>query len=144
MISCFENKYAFLSNFFISPISYNNQTYTCLESAFQAQKVLDLGERSKFENINPSQAKSLGRKVKLREDWEQVKDTIMYDLCRIKFSDPILSKLLLDTKDEELVEGNWWKDTYWGVYKGFGLNTLGKILMRIRDEIKGDKIDKIY
>jgi len=48
---------------------------------------------------------------------------------------------LLETGDRELIEGNYWKDTFWGVYKDplghkHGLNHLGKLLMRIRFEIK--------
>jgi predicted NAD-dependent protein-ADP-ribosyltransferase YbiA (DUF1768 family) len=33
----------------------------------------------------------------------------------------------------ELIEGNWWGDTYWGVCNGVGENHLGKLLMKIRD-----------
>ena len=47
-----------------------------------------------------------------------------------------LKKRLLETGDEELIEGNTWNDTYWGVCKGVGLNKLGEILMRVREELK--------
>lgn len=40
---------------------------------------------------------------------------------------------LATSGNEELVEGNNWNDTYWGVCKGVGENHLGKILIRIRD-----------
>jgi len=44
--------------------------------------------------------------------------------------------MLLQTGDEELIEGNKWGDRFWGVCKGKGKNNLGKILMKIRDVYK--------
>jgi predicted NAD-dependent protein-ADP-ribosyltransferase YbiA (DUF1768 family) len=43
--------------------------------------------------------------------------------------------MLKATGDEELVEGNWWNDTFWGVCNGVGENNLGKLLMKIRAEL---------
>ena len=61
----------------------------------------------------------------------------MYNICKLKFiQNPELGKLLLGTKDEELIEGNDWDDTFWGVCNGVGENHLGKTLMKIRDELK--------
>lgn len=37
--------------------------------------------------------------------------------------------------DEHLEEGNTWGDTIWGTVDGVGENRLGKILMRVRDEL---------
>ena len=60
---------------------------------------------------------------------------------KAKFSkNPILKAKLLATGDAELIEGNWWNDTYWGVCKGVGKNKLGKILMRVRDELNKENI----
>ncbi|CAM0109837.1 hypothetical protein VPH166E361_0119 [Vibrio phage 166E36-1] len=59
---------------------------------------------------------------------------------RYKFSDtnPSLRSKLLDTSDVELVEGNWWGDKYWGVClkTGEGENNLGKLLMKVREDLK--------
>ena len=60
----------------------------------------------------------------------------MYKCLRSKFSAPELREKLLDTGDAELIEGNWWNDTTWGVCNGVGENRLGKLLMQIRAEIK--------
>ena len=57
---------------------------------------------------------------------------------RKKFADPELRNLLLATGDEELIEGNYWGDTYWGVCNGVGQNKLGKLLMQVREEIKNN------
>lgn len=67
-----------------------------------------------------------------RPDWNKVKKRIMANILDIKFSDPVLRQLLDDTGDAEIIEGNSWGDTYWGVCRGVGQNNLGKILMNIR------------
>ena len=87
--------------------------------------------------LGPSDAKRLGRHVPLREDWNSIKEQIMYEICKAKFTqNPDLAEKLLETGDAELIEGNWWHDTTWGMCNGEGQNLLGKILMRVREEIK--------
>ena len=51
-----------------------------------------------------------------------------------KFNAGILSTDKFIEYQAELIEGNNWKDTYWGVCHGKGQNNLGKLLMRIREE----------
>ena len=90
---------------------------------------------------NPGQAKRIGRRIELRPGWDDVRDEIMLDLIRIKFYLPSLATKLLATGDAELVEGNYWGDTYWGVSRGRGENRLGQILMQVRDEIRKEAQD---
>ena len=138
MISSFRDEYFFLSNFYPVEIKLDGIVYPNAEAAFQAQKTLDVEERRKFSMLkNPVQAKRLGRKVKLRDDWEEVKLDIMTEIVSQKFlQHPHLIEMLLQTGDEELIEGNKWGDRFWGVCKGKGENHLGKILMKIRDVYK--------
>lgn len=87
--------------------------------------------------------KKLGRKIILRPDWEDVKEEIMLDIVRQKFlqNNDLLIKLL-NTGNAYLMEGNYWKDQFWGVCPETGipgidgLNVLGQILMRLRAEFK--------
>ena len=143
MIASFDKEYSFLSNFYTSKIEYEGLTFLNTEAAFHAQKTLDLTERKEFTMLNPSEAKKKGRRLLLRKDWEEVKDEIMYEINMAKFTQNIdLKKKLLDTNEEELIEGNWWHDNYWGdcscdkCKEIKGRNTLGNILMRIRKELK--------
>ena len=139
MIKEFKSQYFFLSNFYECPVYYNKLVFCNAEAAFQAQKVIDEKEQYKFINLNASQARKLGKTIVLREDWEEVKDNIMYEIVKRKFTvNKELQQKLIDTKDEELVEGNWWHDTYWGVDSktGIGKNKLGKLLMKVREEVK--------
>lgn len=133
MISGFFGPMRFLSNFFESQVSYNGLIFTNAEAAFQAQK--DPNRACEFVNLGPKRAKSLGRRVHLRSDWDSVKCQIMLDILRAKFADPVLRLQLARTAPQELVEANTWGDRFWGVCNGSGSNVLGLLLMRVRDEI---------
>lgn len=143
-ITNFKYEYDYLSNFYNSAVEYEGITYLNNEAAFQAQKTLDITERKKFSILSPSKAKYNGRCLKLRKDWEQVKDEIMYQICLAKFTqNEELKKKLLSTNNEELVEGTTgWHDNYWGNCECdkckniTGKNQLGKTLMKIREKLK--------
>jgi ribA/ribD-fused uncharacterized protein len=146
-INKFENEYAFLSNFFPSRIFTPEQDIAeSVEHYFQAEKTNNYLEYIGVLHANtPGQAKRLGRKLTLRPDWEEVKDKVMYNALKQKFAIPELKKLLLATGDAELEEGTWWHDNYWGncyceKCKNIqGKNMLGKLLMKIREEIKNEE-----
>ena len=135
-IDDFRREYYFLSNFFERAVTYDGLAYDNNEDAFQAAKVF--GEaRNQFKHLKPGDAKRLGFKVALRPDWETEKDRIMYEICLAKFrQNPDLAERLIATGNAELIEGNTWNDKYWGVCYGKGQNKLGKILMRIREELQ--------
>lgn len=106
-------KYSFLNNFYDCKVTYDGITYCNSEAAFQAQKTKTKHERLCFTNLSPQKAKSMGRRVELREDWEKVKDQIMYEVVKAKFQqNPDLKQRLLDTGDAEIVEGNHHQDWY--------------------------------
>ena len=135
MIDSFKGKYYFLSNFYSAPVTYDGLTFQNNEAAFQAAKCINPELRKQFINLNPSKAKKLGRSVKLRKDWEQVKVQIMKEICKAKFDqNEDLKKQLLATGKQTLEEGNTWGDRIWGTVDGVGQNHLGKILMEIRKE----------
>ena len=137
-ISKFDGASRFLSNFYEAPVTYHGYQFSNNEAAFQAAKCPE--RMAEFCKLNPSAAKRLGRRVSLCPEWESIKDNVMYSICRAKFTqNPDLLKKLLDTGDAELVEGNTWGDKVWGVCNGEGENRLGKILMRIRSEIREEQ-----
>lgn len=134
MINSFRGEHYFLSNFSPSEICIQNIKYPTVEHAYQAMKAINNEDRKLISNANtPKEAKRLGNTVVCREDWERVRLVVMRGLVFMKFIiNTNLRKQLIDTGDEELIEGNWWKDTFWGVCNGVGENNLGKILMEIR------------
>ena len=131
--------YEYLSNFYEAEIEYRGLRYGSNEAAFQAQKCMTEEEKLPFTEARPSKSKGLGRRVPLRPDWEEVKVGIMEEIVRAKFTQhPELAARLLATGDKVLIEGNHWGDTCWGVdtRTGQGQNHLGKILMKVREELR--------
>ena len=140
-------EYRWLSNFHECLVWYDGLWYPSSEAAYQAQKTLDEGQREAFTTMTPKEAKKAGMKVKLRGDWDDIKIDVMDKCLRSKFSkeiNPNLVSSLLGTGKAEIEEGNWWKDSFWGIAYGNrddcitgvnrigGRNELGKLLMTIR------------
>jgi ribA/ribD-fused uncharacterized protein len=139
-ITSFKNGYAFLSNFYPVRIEMDGEEYPSVEHAYVAAKTLDLNIRTTIRGFEkPGQAKLFGKKIELRADWEDVKLSIMHNLLVQKFFHQHLRTWLIATGDAELIEGNWWGDTFWGVCNGVGQNHLGKMLMRIREGLSWAK-----
>lgn len=140
-----DGKPTFLSNFYIHPLIYKGKIWQSSEAAFQAEKTLDEDLREQIRMARtPAASKKMGRAVHLREDWEEVKYQVMKNVCRAKFSDAKMVKLLLATWNAYLIEGNTWCDNVYGIcvlsgcYKceaKIGRNILGKVLMEIRKEL---------
>lgn len=136
-ITSFRGKYFFLSNYYNCRFIFDGIRYSTAEAAFQAQKTFTYEEKLKMSKMAPGESKKYIRTIPNRKDWYNVSIDMMYEVVKAKFDqNPRLKGLLLDTEDEELIEGNTWNDTFWGVYRGEGENHLGKTLMRIRDEYR--------
>ena len=140
MISELKGKYRPLSNFWYASVVLDGVVYPTVEHAYQAAKTLNPEERAYILTVHsPIGAKEAGRKVTLRENWDMIRVNVMYNLVLQKFQrHPDLKELLLSTDGKEIQEGNNWGDSFWGVCppkSGLGMNTLGRILMDIRDEM---------
>lgn len=137
-ITSFSGENRFLSNFWPALVYYGGLAYPSVEHAYVAAKTVDIDLRLQIRDTEtPGQVKRLGRKIELRSDWEEIKVDTMRYLVTQKFRDnKELGDLLLATGDLELIEGNTWGDTFWGVCNGVGSNRLGHILMEVRDALK--------
>lgn len=137
LIDWFSADYSWLSNFHPSTIVYLGKRYATVEHAYQANKTV-IDELSEMIRLapNPGAAKRMGKVVPIRDDWETFKLTLMKELIHLKFENPLLQSLLLQTGQATLVERNTWGDRFWGVFKDVGENHLGKILMLERDRIR--------
>ena len=151
MIDKFEGRWRFLSNFHPCKIEHQGIIYPSVEHFYVAMKCnneqnLDgrhwtIGDFREMisKTANPGLVKKIGQKIQVRKDWDNKRLEFMNWAVSEKFKDNDLRELLLSTGDMMLIEGNVWKDSYWGVFNGKGENKLGKILMKIRSEIRGDK-----
>lgn len=144
-IAEFQGENRFLSNFYLWPIEYDGVIWPSTEHLYQALKTNDKSEREIIrksplykKDCAPGErpVKSLGRSCTMRPDWESVKLSVMEMVLRLKFVvGNEMAKRLIATGDSELVEGNSWGDHFYGVCDGKGENNLGKLLMKIRDEL---------
>lgn len=141
-ITRFRGQYWFLSNFYpYSGLKFHGIWYKNSEAAFQAQKTLNLRIQESYKNLSPLEAKRLGKQIKMRSDWDIVKDAVMLQVVSAKFYwNPTLVWKLIETGDAELIEGNTWGDTYWGICNGVGQNRLGYILMLIRSSYMEESV----
>ncbi len=129
LIDEFYGEHRFLSNF------YPMHKLT-VEHLYQAAKTTDDEWRLRILlSPTPGEAKQLGKLAPLREDWDEIKIDVMEGLLRHKFSTYDLRRRLRETGDADLQEGNHWGDRFWGTVRGEGENHLGKLLMKIREEI---------
>ncbi len=141
-IENFRGKYNFLSNFSGHRVKYDGVTWETSEHAYQAAKTHDKDEKTMIQLcLTPGASKKAGKKITLRDDWDQVKLGIMDRIVHSKFAgNSSLTRKLLATEDAEIIEGNSWGDSYWGVCEGKGQNNLGKILMKVRGEIRSHEV----
>ena len=134
VIDKFTGEYAFLSNFWKTPIHFEGAVYPSVEHAYQAAKTENKAEREIIQSkATPGGAKKAGRKSTIRPNWNDIKIDTMRGLLITKFAWPGEQDLLLKTGNAELIEGNWWGDVFWGVCEGTGENHLGKLLMEVRE-----------
>jgi N-glycosidase YbiA len=137
-----RDEFGCFSNFSQHPIRLKGKLWPTSEHYFQAQKFA----RSPYEEEirkakKPKEAALMGRSrdKPLRRDWESVKDSVMLEAVRAKFTQhEDLEAILLSTGDAIIVERTE-RDSYWGDGgDGSGKNRLGRILMQVREELRGE------
>lgn len=127
--------YNWFSNMEPDPIVIDDITYPAVENYYQGMKSGHPKILKLFSELSPSQSKKEGRRLKLRENWEQIKFDVMEKALRIKFAPGTSWYTKLMETEGEIVEWNNWGDRIWGkTLDEEGENHLGKILMKIRDE----------
>lgn len=150
-INSFSGDWDFLSNFYDAPVLLDAVNFRSVEHAYQAAKSLDPQKREVLSlEFNPTltaaKAKRIGRNLKLRDGWDDMKVGYMRHFLMQKFAPLVMRRKLLSTGTAELIEGNWWHDVYWGVcmhqmngktcdhppHNPKGENHLGLLLMEIR------------
>jgi ribA/ribD-fused uncharacterized protein len=135
-----EKPYGCFSNFSPHRIELDGQWWPTTEHYFQAQTFVDTPYAELIRLAeSPARAAEMGRdrRYPLRQDWEQVKDEIMFKAVLCKFgTHEDIGALLLETGDAEIVERTTY-DYYRGCgMGGTGKNMLGQILVRVRELLR--------
>ena len=128
------------SNFAPYPIQANGKTWPTSEHYFQASKFAGTPHAEKIRKApSPMKAAELGRtrRVRMRKNWDSMRDNVMLEALRAKFTQHAeLRTLLLSTGESRLIEHTE-NDSYWGDGgDGSGKNRLGKLLMKVRTELR--------
>jgi ribA/ribD-fused uncharacterized protein len=130
-------QYVCLSNYYHkSPFDLDGKHWKTVEHYYQAHKSNDINIRESMRNLErPGDAAYVGRRLpEIREDWEEVKYSIMYKAVSAKFNqNENVKNILINTYDEVLHEDSP-TDFIWG-WQNNGKDWLGKILMIVREEI---------
>lgn len=138
----FSGQLEFLSNMYPCTLRMyvldKTYTFSSSEAAFHAGKCQDPADIQRIAATKTgNEAKRLGRKVKMRPNWDTYRISWMARVLECKFrQNPELAQQLLDTYPLTLRETNTWKDTFWGIYKGQGENHLGILLMELRQSMR--------
>lgn len=149
--------YGCFSNFSCHEFTYKGKRWKTSEHCFQAMKFEGTEHEERIRLLDkPREALNEGKRkdLPLREDWEKilgnttlgetkVKDQFMYEIVLAKFAqNKNIRDILISTEDAIIIEDSP-IDSYWGCGEdGNGLNMLGKILMRVREDLKRERYGK--
>lgn len=145
IIDLFRGNFYFASNMYplAAPIWYKSIAYRTSEHLFVALKSLDPNVRRHIANQKDGfAAKSEGKKIALRPNWDNIRIGVMKFVIQFKFStNNRVAEMLIGTEPATLIHGNTHHDNFWGTctcenckYKP-GLNLLGQILMEERAQL---------
>ena len=124
------------STFTTHPVHVFGALYPTAEAAIQAMKCPSDNEYLlKQQNArSPVISKNLGRKVTLREDWEEVCDDLLYEVIKCKFDQyPYLQNILINTGLRPIVQHTRGDCFFGDGGDGTGQNRLGIVLTKLRE-----------
>lgn len=157
-----DSKYSWLNNDYPCLVIYEGISYKSATAAYEASKIdcsieeckslynlesisfitdelllklkdcMTSMKRLPLANLSATGAREYTRKIALKDEWVEKYEKILTDIIRAKFSaknNPSLYKKLLETENMNIIDGT--KD-----------NHMGRILMKVRDEIYEDEFMK--
>lgn len=130
-------KYGPFSNFSKHSVFIDDKEWPTTEHYYQAMKSIDPEIQEQIRLCStPKKAKQLANSVELRDNWENIKFYIMLKAIRAKVEHhSSIKKLLLETENSLIAENSPY-DYIWGLgANGTGQNLLGKIWVRVRNEL---------
>ena len=148
-ITSFTREYSFLSNDHVCLVYYDGLLFSSVTHAFQAARAVDPETRERISKIEDLE--SMYEVAETIEDpprWGKTRGKTMEVLLRDKFRrNPALRERLTETGAALLVNSYDTTENpnnlFWGAVGERGENLIGKILMKIRQDVKNDtELDK--
>ena len=144
VIGFYPREFYPFDNFSSFKVEWNGYLFSSVEEAYQAASFMGSDEElvekiKKSHSADEAQRIAYANRDKRREDWDDVKISIMEELLRLKIEqNPYVKKKLLQTEDYMIVEDSP-KDDFWGWGSNRdGQNNLGKLWMKLREELKNN------
>ena len=144
VIGFYPREFYPFDNFSSFKVEWNGYLFSSVEEAYQAASFMGSDEElvekiKKSHSADEAQRIAYANRDKRREDWDDVKISIMEELLRLKIKqNPYVKKKLLQTEDYMIVEDSP-KDDFWGWgFNRNGQNNLGKLWMKLREELKNN------
>lgn len=142
IVGFYEREFYCFSNFSSFSVNWRGREWQTSEHAYQAAHFFDTSPEL-VEKIHKAKSAHQAYKVakinvdKAPENWDDIKVEIMEDIVKHKLEqNPYIKHKLLQTGDKRIVEDSP-KDGFWGWGPNReGRNELGKIWMKLREEIR--------
>jgi ribA/ribD-fused uncharacterized protein len=136
----YEGIHYMFSNFSSFAVEWKGVLWMTSEHAYQAAKFDDeniVNEIKHARSAHDSKVIARKYKEKVRQTWDTEKCIVMEDIVRAKLHQhEYIKRKLLESGDREIVEASP-EDSFWGWGPDKqGENHLGKIWMKLREEIK--------
>ena len=142
VVGFYPREFYVFDNFSSFQVDWRGKRWPTSEHAYQASHFFDTAPELVEQIFTARSAHDAYKIAKANADkapknWENIKVGIMEEIVRAKCEqNPYVKQKLLLTLDEEIIEDSP-KDSFWGWGKDRnGRNELGKIWMRIRDELR--------
>ena len=141
-IGFYPREFFVFDNFSSFGIIMNGEFYPTVEHAYQAGKFVDTAPEianqiKKCLSAHEAQKIAYANNDKQAKEWDEIKVAYMEKLLRLKLEqNPYIKQKLLQTKNYLICEDSP-KDSFWGIGENRdGQNQLGKLWMKLRDELK--------
>lgn len=136
----YEQEFYVFSNFSSFALEWKDHVWMTSEHAYHSEKFTDpkiLEALKETRSAHDAMKLAYANKGKYRNDWNDVRLSVMREILRAKVAQhPYVKKKLLESGNKELIE-NSWRDAFWGWGPNRdGENQLGKLWMEVRAEIR--------
>lgn len=135
-----------LSNFVTVEVTFRGRKFPTVEHAYMSAKIDDenwiefcTSPARTASQIKQKTNEELLTNPNIVTNWEDIKIDVMRECLFSKYQQEPFKTKLIETGNQNIQEGNWWNDKFWGVdlkeSPNVGENHLGRLIMEIREFI---------